>query len=130
MATPTLPPDPVELVRSLDAGAIRARLEAMDREREALRVLLRAAQRVEHKLVERPRRRGIMRLHDGVELSGDVGPCCCHCARWLSGSAMTDALRKIGMSRSAQGAGDAAAVACGRCARAMSSRRKRRQKSR
>ena len=37
--------DPVELVQRLDAEAIRERLEQLDREREALRVLLRAALR-------------------------------------------------------------------------------------
>jgi hypothetical protein len=37
--------DPVTLVRQLDADAIRARVEQLDRERDALLVLLRAAQR-------------------------------------------------------------------------------------
>jgi hypothetical protein len=37
--------DPVELVRRLDAEAIRNRLDALTRERDALRVLLRAALR-------------------------------------------------------------------------------------
>jgi hypothetical protein len=41
----SLPTDPVELVRQLDAGAIRQRLNDLDRERAALLVLLRAAQR-------------------------------------------------------------------------------------
>jgi hypothetical protein len=45
-ANHSLPPDPVELVRQLDASAIRQRLDALDRERAALLVLLRAAQRV------------------------------------------------------------------------------------
>jgi hypothetical protein len=44
-ATRPLPADPVELVRSLDAGAIRQRLDDLDRERSALLVLLRAALR-------------------------------------------------------------------------------------
>jgi hypothetical protein len=44
-ATPGLPTDPVELVRQLDAEAIRHRLDTLDRERAALLVLLRAAQR-------------------------------------------------------------------------------------
>ncbi len=38
--------DPVALVNSLDADAIRERLDAISREQEALRVLLRAALRV------------------------------------------------------------------------------------
>jgi hypothetical protein len=42
-ASPTT--DPVELVRQLDADTIRARLDELDRERDALRVLLRAALR-------------------------------------------------------------------------------------
>jgi hypothetical protein len=37
--------DPVEIVRSLDPDAIRDRLDELDRERQALRVLLRAAMR-------------------------------------------------------------------------------------
>jgi len=41
---PTLT-DPVELVRRLDAGVIRSRLDDLDRERAALLVLLRAARR-------------------------------------------------------------------------------------
>lgn len=43
----THPPltDPVALVRQLDAGAIRKRLDDLDRERGALLVLLRAALR-------------------------------------------------------------------------------------
>ncbi|HET6573041.1 MAG TPA: hypothetical protein VFG68_05520 [Fimbriiglobus sp.] len=41
--TTTPPPDPVELVRQLDPGTIRARLAEMERERRALLVLLRAA---------------------------------------------------------------------------------------
>jgi hypothetical protein len=43
----TQPPpiDPVALVRQLDPVAIRTRLDDLDREREALLVLLRAAQR-------------------------------------------------------------------------------------
>jgi hypothetical protein len=40
-----LPADPVELVRQLDAEAIRDRLDTLDRERAALLVLLRAALR-------------------------------------------------------------------------------------
>jgi hypothetical protein len=45
----TQPPctDPVALVRQLDAQAIRERLDDLDRERAALRVLLRAAQRAQ-----------------------------------------------------------------------------------
>jgi hypothetical protein len=42
--TPTT--DPLALVRELDARAIRERLDALDRERAALLVLLRAAQRM------------------------------------------------------------------------------------
>jgi len=41
-ATPS-PTDPVAILRQLDADAIRARLDAMERERRALLVLLRAA---------------------------------------------------------------------------------------
>ena len=37
--------DPVELVRRLDPTAIRNQIDVLDREREALIVLLRAAQR-------------------------------------------------------------------------------------
>jgi hypothetical protein len=48
-ATKPLLNDPVELVRQLDAGVIRQRLEDMDREREALMVLLRAALRTERR---------------------------------------------------------------------------------
>jgi hypothetical protein len=44
-ATHPLPADPVTLVRQLDADALRARLDDLDREREALLILLRAAQR-------------------------------------------------------------------------------------
>jgi ribosomal 50S subunit-associated protein YjgA (DUF615 family) len=44
-ATSPLPTDPVALVRQLDPEAIRKRLAELDGEREALRVLLRAAQR-------------------------------------------------------------------------------------
>jgi hypothetical protein len=47
MSITALPNDPVALVRQLDAAAIRSRLEDLDRERAALLVLLRAAQRVE-----------------------------------------------------------------------------------
>jgi hypothetical protein len=45
-ATPHLLTDPVTLVRQLDPAAIRGRLGAIDRERAALLVLLRAALRV------------------------------------------------------------------------------------
>jgi hypothetical protein len=37
--------DPVQLVQNLDADEIRRRIDAIDSEREALLVLLRAAQR-------------------------------------------------------------------------------------
>jgi hypothetical protein len=43
--TQSTPTDPVALVRQLDPAAIRARLEDLSRERAALLVLLRAAQR-------------------------------------------------------------------------------------
>jgi hypothetical protein len=44
----TLPSiDPVQLVNQLDAEQIRQRLDALNREREALQVLLRAALRIE-----------------------------------------------------------------------------------
>jgi hypothetical protein len=46
-AKQSIPDDPVELVRQLDAEAIRNRLDDLDREREALRVLLRVAQRAQ-----------------------------------------------------------------------------------
>ena len=39
--------DPVALVRSLDPKVISQRLDELDREREALRVLMRAALRAE-----------------------------------------------------------------------------------
>lgn len=42
-----LPTDPIELVRKLDAEVIRSRLDDLNREREALLVLLRAAQRLQ-----------------------------------------------------------------------------------
>jgi len=61
MATSTLSPtDPVELVRRLDAEVIRSRLEELDREREALKVLLRAALRADCD-VNAPRGRGARR---------------------------------------------------------------------
>jgi hypothetical protein len=46
-ATQALPTDPLTLVRQLNAEAIRSRIEDLDREREALVVLLRAAQRAQ-----------------------------------------------------------------------------------
>ena len=46
-ATKSLPTDPVQLVRQLDAEAIRNRIDDLDRERDALLVLLRAAQRAQ-----------------------------------------------------------------------------------
>jgi hypothetical protein len=45
MDTITPPPDPVELVRQLDPVVIHERILALDAERQALLVLLRAAQR-------------------------------------------------------------------------------------
>lgn len=46
MDVPPIPlTDPVTLVRQLDPKLIRNRLDDLDREREALMVLLRAAQR-------------------------------------------------------------------------------------
>jgi hypothetical protein len=50
----TIPTDPVALVRQLDAGAIRQRIDAIDRERKALLVLLRAAQRAERDSPRQP----------------------------------------------------------------------------
>jgi hypothetical protein len=49
MVRPTPPPtlDPVALVRQLDIAAIRNRLDDLTRERAALLVLLRAAQRAQ-----------------------------------------------------------------------------------
>jgi hypothetical protein len=49
------PADPVALVRELDAEAIRSRLDDLDRERAALMVLLRAAQRAHR---DRPATKG------------------------------------------------------------------------
>jgi hypothetical protein len=46
-ATPKPPIDPVQLVRQLDAATIRARLDDLDRERDALMALLRVALRAE-----------------------------------------------------------------------------------
>ncbi len=43
IATP--PPDPAALVRQLDPDIIRQRIDTLDRERQALLVLLRAARR-------------------------------------------------------------------------------------
>lgn len=42
-ATHSPPTDPAELVRQLDPDTIRERIDALDRERAALMVLLRAA---------------------------------------------------------------------------------------
>jgi hypothetical protein len=47
MTNAPAPYDPVALVRDLDAAAIRQRLNDLDRERSALLVLLRAAQRAQ-----------------------------------------------------------------------------------
>jgi hypothetical protein len=47
METPRTPTDPLTVVRSLDAKAIRKRIDDLDAERQALMVLLRAAQRME-----------------------------------------------------------------------------------
>jgi hypothetical protein len=44
----------VELVRQLDADTIRDRLDALDRERDALRVLLRAALRAGRTATRQP----------------------------------------------------------------------------
>jgi hypothetical protein len=60
-ASPSLsPPDPVELVRQLDAEVIRNRLEDLDRERDALKVLLRAALAADRN-ANAPRRQGALR---------------------------------------------------------------------
>jgi hypothetical protein len=48
-AKQSLPADPVELVHQLDADAIQQRLVDLDHERDALRVLLRAALRTQRK---------------------------------------------------------------------------------
>lgn len=48
-ATKSLPADPIMLVNQLDAEAIRNRIDDLDRERDALLVLLRAAQRAKRK---------------------------------------------------------------------------------
>jgi hypothetical protein len=62
METPRSPTDPLTIVRDLDAEAIRQRIDELDAERQALMVLLRAAQRMERadqrKLAARPERRG------------------------------------------------------------------------
>jgi hypothetical protein len=47
METPQTPTDPLNVVRSLDADAIRKRIDDLDAERQALMVLLRAAQRMD-----------------------------------------------------------------------------------
>ena len=52
-ATNPILADPVELVRQLDPNVIRNRLEELDRERDALLVLLRTAQRARP---DRPRK--------------------------------------------------------------------------
>jgi hypothetical protein len=44
---PTTLLDPLAIVRQLDAAAIRERIQTLDRERDALMVLLRAAIRAE-----------------------------------------------------------------------------------
>jgi hypothetical protein len=54
-ATRTPLTDPVALVRGLDPDAIREQIEAIDRERSALLVLLRAARRAHPE--EAPRQR-------------------------------------------------------------------------
>jgi hypothetical protein len=46
-ATSTPSTDPIDIVRQLDAETIRARIDTLDRERQALMVLLRAAQRMQ-----------------------------------------------------------------------------------
>lgn len=46
-ATDTLPADPTALVSQLDPDSIRQRIDAIDRERKALFVLLRAARRAQ-----------------------------------------------------------------------------------
>lgn len=53
-ATHTPPPDPIAIVQQLDAAALRERIDALDRERKALLVLLRAAQRMERGRVTPP----------------------------------------------------------------------------
>jgi hypothetical protein len=50
----TIPTDPVALVRQLDAGAIRQRIDAIERERRVLLVLLRAARRAERDAPRQP----------------------------------------------------------------------------
>lgn len=49
-ATHGLPTDPAAPIEQLDTEAIRRRLDAIDRERKALMVLLRAAQRAQRDL--------------------------------------------------------------------------------
>ncbi len=46
------PADPVELIRQLNPEVIRNRMDELDRERAALLVLLRAAQRAQRSLAE------------------------------------------------------------------------------
>jgi hypothetical protein len=41
--TAPLNPDPLDVLRNLDAASIRSRMQQLDAEREGLRVLLRAA---------------------------------------------------------------------------------------
>jgi hypothetical protein len=47
VAAKRLPDDPLSLIHQLNSRTIRERLDALDRERGALLVLLRAAQRAE-----------------------------------------------------------------------------------
>jgi hypothetical protein len=60
MSTASLPTaDPIVLVQQLDADVIRERLEALDREREALLVLLRAALRMRRERAREPIRQEV-----------------------------------------------------------------------
>jgi hypothetical protein len=45
--TPNIPTDPIAIIQQLHSATIRERIESLDRERQALMVLLRAAQRME-----------------------------------------------------------------------------------
>jgi hypothetical protein len=57
MSEAPAPLDPVELLSTLTAAALRERLEALDAECRALRVLWRAAQRRERALSRRAAKR-------------------------------------------------------------------------
>jgi hypothetical protein len=57
-ANQSCPNDPLKLIRQLDSENIRRQLNDLDRERQALLVLLRAAQRARKEVHQQRRREG------------------------------------------------------------------------